>query len=102
MHDTKRRFADFKKTIYRAVDDEVLRSALRKAVISTRENRDKALKLFPQVEEQRKILMEKKEEVLTHLDEMIEKFRVAAERIGFKVHNAETVQQAQKIIEEMA
>ncbi len=101
MHDTKRRFADFKKTIYRAVDDEVLRSALRKAVISTRENRDKALKLFPQVEEQRKILMEKKEEVLTHLDEMIEKFRAAAERIGFKVHNAETAQQAQKIIEEI-
>jgi L-lactate dehydrogenase complex protein LldG len=101
MHNTKRRFADFKKTIYRAVDDEALRSALRKAVISTRENRDKALKLFPQVEEQRKILMEKKEEVLTHLDEMIEKFRAAAERIGFKVHNAETAQQAQKIIEEI-
>jgi len=101
MHDTKRRFADFKKTIYRAVDDEALRSALRKAVLSTRENRDKALKLFPQVEEQRKILMEKKEEVLTHLDEMIEKFRAAAERIGFKVHNAETAQQAQKIIEEI-
>jgi L-lactate dehydrogenase complex protein LldG len=101
MHDTKRRFADFKKTIYRAVDDEALRSALRKAVISTRENRDKALKLFPQVEEQRKILMEKKEEALTHLDEMIEKFRAAAGRVGIKVHNAETVQQAQKIIEEI-
>ena len=101
MHDTKRRFADFKKTIYRAVDDEALRSALRKAVLSTRENRDKALKLFPQVEEQRKILMEKKEEVLTHLDEMIEKFRVAAGRVGFKVHNAETAPQAQKIIEEI-
>ena len=101
MHDTKRRFADFKKTIYRAVDDEALRSALRKAVLSTRENRDKALKLFPQVEEQRKILMEKKEEVLTHLDEMIEKFQTAAGRVGFKVHNAETVQQAQKIIEEI-
>ena len=101
MHDTKRRFADFKKTIYRAVDDETLRSALRKAVRSTRENRDKALTLFPQVEEQRKILMEKKEEVLTHLDEMIEKFCAAAERMGVKVHMADTVRKGQKIIEEI-
>ena len=101
MNDAGRRFADFKKTIYRAVDDEVLRSALRRAVRSTRENRDKALKLFPHVEEQRKILMEKKEEVLTHLDEMIEKFRVAAERVGIKIHEAETAEQGRKIIGEI-
>jgi L-lactate dehydrogenase complex protein LldG len=101
MSDAARRFADFKKTIYRAVDDEVLRAALRKAVKSFRENRDKALKQFPHVEEQRKILMERKEEVLTHLDEMIEKFSAAAARMGVKVHMAETVQDGQKIIEEI-
>ncbi|NIS63061.1 MAG: hypothetical protein GTO13_20910, partial [Proteobacteria bacterium] len=83
-------FADFKRTIYRAVEDEALRSALRKAVRSFRENRDKALKQFPHVEEQRKILMEKKEEVITHFDEMIEKFTVSAGRMGVKVHMAET------------
>lgn len=64
MHDAKRSFTDFKKTIYRAVDDEMLRSALRKAVKSFRENRDKALERFPHVEEQRKILMEKKKRFL--------------------------------------
>jgi L-lactate dehydrogenase complex protein LldG len=101
MHDARGRFADFKKTIYRAVDDEALRSALRKAVRSFRENRDKALKQFPHVEEQRKILMEKKEEVLTHLDEMIDKFTYSAGRMGVKVHMAETVQDGQKIIEEI-
>jgi L-lactate dehydrogenase complex protein LldG len=101
MHDAKRTFTDFKKTIYRAVDDEMLRSALRKAVKSFRENRDKALERFPHVEEQRKILMEKKEEVLTHLDEMIEKFSAAARTMGVKVHLAETVQQGQKILGEI-
>jgi L-lactate dehydrogenase complex protein LldG len=101
MNDAARRFADFKKTIYRAVDDEVLRAALRKAVRSFRENRDKALKQFPHVEEQRKVLMEKKEEVLTHFDEMIEKFSAAAGKMGVKVHMAETVQDGQKIIEEI-
>jgi len=101
MHDAKRSFADFKKTIYRAVDDEMLRSALRKAVKSFRENRDKALERFPHVEEQRKILMEKKEEVLTHLDEMIEKFSAAARTMGVTVHLAETVQQGQKILGEI-
>jgi L-lactate dehydrogenase complex protein LldG len=101
MNDAARRFADFKKTIYRAVDDETLRAALRKAVKSFRENRDKALKQFPHVEEQRKILMEKKEEVLTHLDEMIDKFTASAGRMGVKVHMAETVQDGQKIIEEI-
>jgi L-lactate dehydrogenase complex protein LldG len=101
MSDAARRFADFKKTMYRAVDDEVLRAALRKAVKSFRENRDKALKQFPHVEEQRKVLMERKEEVLTHLDEMIEKFSASAARMGVKVHMAETVQDGQKIIEEI-
>jgi L-lactate dehydrogenase complex protein LldG len=101
MHDAKRSFTDFKKTIYRAVDDEMLRSALRKAVKSFRENRDKALERFPHVEEQRKILMEKKEEVLTHLDEMIEKFSAAARTMGVTVHLAETVQQGQKILGEI-
>ena len=101
MNDAERGFADFKKTIYKAVDDEVLRAALRKAVRSFRENRDKALKQFPHVEEQRKILMEKKEEVLTHLDEMIEKFSAAAERMGVKVHMAENVPQGQKILKEI-
>jgi L-lactate dehydrogenase complex protein LldG len=101
MHDVKRSFTDFKKTIYRAVDDEMLRSALRKAVKSFRENRDKALERFPHVEEQRKILMEKKEEVLTHLDEMIEKFSAAARTMGVTVHLAETVQQGQKILGEI-
>jgi L-lactate dehydrogenase complex protein LldG len=101
MHDAKRTFTDFKKTIYRAVDDEMLRSALRKAVKSFRENRDKALERFPHVEEQRKILMEKKEEVLTHLDEMIEKFSAAARTMGVTVHLAETVQQGQKILGEI-
>jgi L-lactate dehydrogenase complex protein LldG len=98
MSDGQRGFADFKRTIYRAVDDEVLRIALRRAVRSFRENRDKALRAFPHVEEQRKILMEKKEEVLTHLDEMIEKFRTSAERMGVKVHMAETVERGQEII----
>ncbi len=101
MSDARRQFTDFKKTIYGAVDDEALRSALRKAVSSFRENRDKALKQFPHVEEHRKILMEKKEEVLTHLDEMIEKFTVSAGRMGVKVHMAETVQDGQKIIGEI-
>ncbi|MFQ6078993.1 MAG: LUD domain-containing protein [Thermodesulfobacteriota bacterium] len=101
MDDGGRRFSDFKKTIYGAVNDEALRSALRKAVRSFRENRDKALKQFPHVEEQRKILMEKKEEVLTHLDEMIEKFTAAAGRMGVEVHMAETVQDGQRIIEEI-
>jgi len=101
MHDARGRFADFKKTIYKAVEDEALRSALRKAVRSFRENRDKALKQFPHVEEQRKILMEKKEEVLTHLDEMIDKFTYSAGRMGVKVHMAETVQDGQKIIKEI-
>ncbi len=98
MNDARRGFADFKRTIYRAVEDEALRSALRKAVRSFRENRDKALKQFPHVEEQRKILMEKKEEVITHFDEMIEKFTVSAGRMGVKVHMAETMQDGQKII----
>jgi len=101
MNDASRRFADFKRTIYRAVDDEALRSALRKALLSTRENRNKALKMFPHVEEQRKILIERKEEVLTHLDEMIEKVSTAAERMGIKIHHADTVQQAQNIIHEI-
>ncbi len=101
MNDARRQFTDFKKTIYGAVDDEALRSALRKAVSSFRENRDKALKQFPHVEEHRKILMEKKEEVLTHLDEMIEKFTVSAGRMGVKVHMAETVQDGKKIIGEI-
>ncbi|UCD72309.1 MAG: lactate utilization protein [Syntrophobacterales bacterium] len=101
MNNPGRRFTDFKKIIYGAVDDEALRSALRKAVRSFRENRDKALNQFPHVEEQRKILMEKKEEVLTHLDEMIEKFGAAAGRMGIKVHMAETVQQGQKILKEI-
>ncbi len=101
MNDGQRTFADFKKTIYRAVDDEVLRAALRRAVKSFRENRDKALKQFPHVEEQRKILMEKKEEVLTHLDEMIDTFTASAERMGVTVHMAETVHQGQEIIREL-
>ena len=101
MNDARRRFTGFKKTIYKAVDDEMLRSALRKAVKSFRENRDKALRQFPHVEEQRKILMEKKEEALTHLDEMIEKFRDAAGRMGIRVHMAENVQQGQKILKEI-
>ncbi len=101
MSSTGRRFVDFKKTIYRAVDDEVLRSTMRKAIRSFRENRDKALKQFPHVEEGRKILMEKKEAVLTHLDEMIEKFSAAAERMRIKVHMAETVGQGQKILREL-
>lgn len=101
MSESGQQFVDFKKTIYRAVDDETLRAALRKAVKSFRENRDKALKQFPHVEEQRKILMEKKEQVLTHLDEMIDKFRTSAGRMGVKVHMAETVQQGQHIIAEI-
>jgi len=101
MNDGRRTFIDFKKSIYKAVDDEALRSTLRRAVRSFRENRDKALKQFPHVEEKRKILMERKEKVLTHLDEMIEKFSAAAARMGIRVHMAETVQQGQKIIEEI-
>ncbi len=101
MNDAGRRFVDFKKTIYKAVNDEMLRSALRKAVRSFRENRDKALKQFPHVEEQRKILMERKEAVLAHLDDMVKKFRAAAGRMGIKVHMAENVQQGQKILRQI-
>ncbi len=101
MTDARRRFADFKKSIYGAVDDEALRSALRKAVGSFRENRDKALKAFPHVEEGRKILIEKKQEVLAHLDEMIEKFSAAARRMGVTVHMAETVRQGQEVVTEL-
>ena len=50
----------YKDNLYEALDNEFIRIALRRAIKSFRTNRDKAIQRYPEVEEKRKKLKERK------------------------------------------
>lgn len=96
--DLEKDFRQYKKSIYRAAKDEFIRTALRRAVKSFREARDRALKAFPEVQEKRKLLREKKEYAITHLDELVEKTIDSIERMKGKAYFAKTPDDALEIM----
>jgi iron-sulfur cluster protein len=99
MHtDIEKEFRELKKAIYRAARDRNIRTALRRAVTSFRDSRDRAIARFPEVQEKRKILREKKEEAISRLDELIPWAMEAMELNHVKPYLAKTVDEALDII----
>lgn len=92
---------DYKNKLYEALDNEFIRTALRRAIKSFRANRDKAIKRYPEVEEKRKKLREVKEYVLTHLDEMVKMTIESFETMKGHAYYAKTVEDALKIFDEI-
>lgn len=91
----------YKDNLYEALNNEFIRTALRRAIKSFRTNRDKAIQLYPEVEEKRRKLMEAKEYALTHLDDMIKMTMESFETMKGYAYYAKTVNDASKIFDEI-
>lgn len=89
---------EFKKSIYKATRDKLIRTALRRAVRAFRDARDRALEKFPEVEEKKKILQERKEYSLNHIDELIQQTKESVERQHGFFYYAKTEDDAKRII----
>jgi len=91
----------YKNMLYEALENEFIRTALRRAIKSFRTNRDKAIRKYPEVEEKRKKLRKVKEFVLTHLDEMVKITIESFETMKGHAYYAKTVKDALKIFDEI-
>ncbi len=92
---------EFKKSVYKATKDKLIRTALRRAVRAFRDARDKAIKQFPEVEEKRKLLQERKEYSLNHIDELIQQTEESVIRQHGIFHFAKTEEDAKRIISDI-
>jgi L-lactate dehydrogenase complex protein LldG len=101
MWENQRKFSDFETIIYKVLFDKFTRLALRRAVSSFRSARDNAIKAFPYVVEERKLLQETKDSVINNLDYWVEKVIKALSRSGVNSYFANTHEDALKIIKDI-
>ncbi len=101
MIDTSKEFNDYKRTIYKALKDKFLKTALERAVKSFRENRDKALAAFPDVVEKRKVFQDVKDKVIDNLGEYTARAREALEKSKAKTYFAEDADKANEILKKI-
>jgi L-lactate dehydrogenase complex protein LldG len=92
-------YRDLKKNIYNASKDKFIRTALRRAVKAFREARDKSVAAFPEVKEKKKLLRQRKEYVIDHLEEMAGQVEKALSRMNTKTYFARTADDALKIMD---
>jgi L-lactate dehydrogenase complex protein LldG len=91
----------YKRSIYKAVDNEFIRKALRRSITSYMRDREKALERFPHVRELAKEVRRLKEEVIAHLDDYTKKTIGAVEEAKGHAYYAKTVEDALKIVDEI-
>ncbi|MEO0240571.1 MAG: LUD domain-containing protein [candidate division WOR-3 bacterium] len=101
MENVHKKYAEFQEEIYKYLYDEFTRLALRRAIASFREARDKALEEFPYVKEERKKLIKIKDEVISNLDFWIEKAMKSVEKSKGKAYYAKDVNEALEIIKKI-
>ena len=97
----QKEFNKYKKTIYKTLRDNFTRTALRRAVISFRGNRDRAVEKFPYVEEEKKTLIETKDEVIANFDKYIEQTLESFERQHIHGYYADTVDDVLDIVKKI-
>lgn len=96
--DLEKSFRQYKKSIYKAARDQFIRTALRRAIKSFREARDEALEAFPEVAEKKKLLRERKEYAIAHLDELVGRTIDSIEKTKGKAYFAATPEDALLIL----
>ena len=101
MEEVHKKYFEFEEEVYRWLHHEFTRIALRRAISSFREARDKALEEFPYVKEERKKLIEIKDKVISNLDFWVEKAMKAVEKAKGKAYYAESVDDALEIIKKI-
>ena len=101
MADIERKFKVYKKSIYKVLKDKFTRTGLRRAVNSFRENRDRALGEFPYVVDERELLRQAKEQVVTNFDYWIDKTMKTLERMHAHAYYADTVDDALAILKDI-
>jgi len=99
--DTNKDFNKYKRTIYKALKDKFLKTALERAVASFRQARDKALAAFPEVVEKRERFQEIKDRVIDDLEGYVAKAREALERNHAQTYFASDADKANEILKEI-
>ncbi len=94
----QKEFNRYKRTIYKTLKDNFTRTALRRAVTSFRGNRDKAVAKFPYVEDEKKKLMETKDEVINNFDKYIDQTMESLKTQHTHAYYADTVEETLAII----
>ncbi|RKZ26417.1 lactate utilization protein [bacterium] len=97
----EKKYREFKKTIYRITRDEFTRKALRRAVDSFRSARNKALDAFPYVEEEKKKLIETKNEVIENFDTWVERTLSSLEKMHAHAYYAKDSEEALGIMKKI-
>ncbi|TKJ43507.1 lactate utilization protein C [candidate division TA06 bacterium B3_TA06] len=99
--DASKEFNAYKRTIYKALKDKFLKTALERAVKAFRSNRDKALAAFPEVVEKRERFQEIKDRVIDDLEGYVAKAREALEKNHAHTYFAEDAQRANEILKDI-
>ena len=97
----EKEFKNFKKTIYKILRDHFTRTALRRAVISFRGNRDRALAKFPYVKEEKEKLIKTKDEVINNFDKYIKQTMESLETQHAHAYYVDTVEDALNILKDI-
>ncbi len=97
----EKKYFEFQDEIYRYLHHEFTRLALRRAISSFRAARDRALKTFPYVKEERYKLIEIKDKVIENLDYWIEKSMESVEKAHGKAYYAKDANEALEIIKKI-
>jgi L-lactate dehydrogenase complex protein LldG len=96
--EASKEFNAYKRTIYKALRDKFLKTALERAVKAFRQNRDAALAAFPDVVEKRERLQEIKDKVIDNLDSYVGKAREALEKNHAHTYFASDAERANDIL----
>ncbi|MEA3311132.1 MAG: hypothetical protein U9Q76_02805, partial [candidate division WOR-3 bacterium] len=96
--EASKEFNAYKRTIYKALKDKFLKTALERAVAAFRSNRDAALAAFPDVVEKRERLQEIKNRVIDNLDSYVGKAREALEKNHAHTYFASDAERANDIL----
>ncbi len=96
--EASKEFNAYKRTIYKALKDKFLKTALERAVKAFRQNRDAALAAFPEVVEKRERLQEIKDKVIDNLEDYVGKAREALEKNHAHTYFAEDAERANEIL----
>jgi len=96
--DSAQEFNAYKRTIYKALKDKFLKTALERAVAAFRKNRDAALAAFPDVVEKRERFQEIKDRVIDDLKGYVAKAREALEKNHAHTYFASDAERANDIL----
>jgi len=99
--EASKEFNAYKRTIYKALKDKFLKTALERAVTAFRKNRDAALAAFPEVVEKRERLQEIKDKVIDNLEDYVGKAREALEKSHAKTYFASDAEAANEILKDI-